>query len=117
MSLSNEQRHALGRELFEALRDCKTLAPLTERVPQIEIEDAYHISRAMLENRLAHSGEKIVGKKIGVTSKPVQDMLGVFQPDFGFLTDRMEVPNASEVKIAGNLISRLPDRWRDRLLR
>ncbi|WP_454558693.1 fumarylacetoacetate hydrolase family protein [Parapedomonas caeni] len=30
-----------------------------------------------------------MGKKIGVTSKAVQDMLGVHQPDFGFLTDRM----------------------------
>jgi 2-oxopent-4-enoate/cis-2-oxohex-4-enoate hydratase len=104
MSLTTEQRDALGRELFEALRDCKTLAPLTERIPGIEIEDAYHISRAMLENRLAHSGEKVVGKKIGVTSKAVQDMLGVFQPDFGFLTTNMEVPNDSDVKIAGNLI-------------
>ena len=34
----------------------------------------------------------MVGKKIGVTSKAVQDMLGVHQPDFGFLTDRMDVP-------------------------
>ncbi len=104
MSLTTEQRNALGKELFEALRDCKTLAPLTERIPQIEIEDAYHISRAMLECRLAHSGEKIVGEKIGVTSKAVQEMLGVFQPDFGFLTTNMDVPNDSAVKIAGQLI-------------
>lgn len=104
MSLTTEQRNALGKELFEALRDCKTLAPLVERVPGIEIEDAYHISRAMLECRLAHTGENVVGKKIGVTSKAVQDMLGVFQPDFGFLTTNMEVPNDSDVRIAGNLI-------------
>ena len=104
MSLSAEQRQQLGEELFAALRDCKTLAPLTERVPEIEIEDAYHISQAMLQARLAHTGEKIVGKKIGVTSKAVQDMLGVFQPDFGFLTSNMDVPNNGEVKIAGNLI-------------
>jgi len=45
-----------------------------------------------------------VGKKIGVTSKPVQDMLGVFQPDFGFLTDTMEFPDGAEIPIAGHLI-------------
>lgn len=104
MSLSQEQRQQLGQELFKALRDCKTLSPLTDRYPDIEIEDAYHISQAMLQQRLAHTGEKVVGKKIGVTSKAVQDMLGVFQPDFGFLTTQMDVPNNGEVKIAGNLI-------------
>lgn len=104
MSLTTEQRNALGQELFEALRDCRTLEPLTNRIKGIDIEDAYHISRAMLDCRLAATGEKVVGKKIGVTSKAVQDMLGVFQPDFGFLTDKMEVANDSAVKIADNLI-------------
>lgn len=104
MKLSAEQHKILGHELFTALRDCRTLPPLTERLTQIDIEDAYHISRIMLDSRLAHTGEKIVGKKIGVTSKAVQDMLGVFQPDFGFLTTQMNVPNDSTVTIAGQLI-------------
>ena len=42
----------------------------------------------MLERRLA-DGERVIGKKIGVTSKAVQRMLDVHQPDFGFLTDAM----------------------------
>ena len=58
----------------------------------------------MVNRRVEDDGEKIVGKKIGVTSKPVQDMLGVFQPDFGFLTDAMEFQNDAEIKIAGNMI-------------
>jgi len=53
----------------------------------------------MLNKRIDKDGEKVVGKKIGVTSKPGQDMLGVFQPDFGFLTDVMEYPNGAEVSI------------------
>ena len=104
MSLTNEQRQQIGEELYNAMRACKTLAPLTDRIPGIEIEDSYHISHAMLECRLNRDGEKVVGKKIGVTSKAVQDMLGVFQPDYGFLTDAMEVQNDSTVKIEGNLI-------------
>src|SRR3546814_20431225 len=48
------------------------------------------------------SGEALIGKKIGVTSKPVQDMLGVHQPDFGFLTDRMRVKNGDVISIAGS---------------
>ena len=78
----------LGDELYDALRGQYTLAPLTEREPEISIDNAYHISLRMLQRRLA-DGETVVGKKIGVTSAPVQEMLGVFQPDFGFLTDAM----------------------------
>ena len=95
---------ALGDELYKALRDGKTVAPLTDRESDITIEDAYHISQRMVNQRLELDGERIVGKKIGVTSKPVQEMLGVFQPDFGFLTDTMEYPDAADIPIEGNLI-------------
>ena len=93
----------LGDELHAALRAGTVLAPLTDREPGITIDDAYHVSLRFLERRLA-DGEKLIGKKIGVTSKPVQDMLGVHQPDFGFLTDRMHYPNGAAITVAGNLI-------------
>lgn len=95
----------LGDELYEAMRSFKPLAPLTDREPTIELDDSYYISLQMLKRRVEDDGEKVVGKKIGVTSKAVQDMLGVFQPDFGFLTDAMEYPNGADVPVAGNLIS------------
>lgn len=79
----------LGRNLYEALRSGEAIAPLTESHPELTVDDAYQISLAFLNIRKFESGETVVGKKIGVTSKPVQDMLGVFQPDFGFLTDAM----------------------------
>tara|TARA_B110000093_G_scaffold87464_1_gene94701 strand:+ start:420 stop:1202 length:783 start_codon:yes stop_codon:yes gene_type:complete len=78
----------LGNELYQAMVKRIVLSPLTERFPNITIVDAYHISLHMLECRLS-AGEKIIGKKIGATSKAVQNMLGVFQPDFGYLTDKM----------------------------
>lgn len=86
MAISHQK---LGEELFESLRTGKPISPLSERFPDITIDDAYKISRAFLKIRLKTNGEKLVGKKIGVTSPAVQDMLGVFQPDFGFLTDAM----------------------------
>lgn len=104
MSLSPQQRQHLGEELFHALRVCQTLPPLSERFENIDIEDAYHISQAMLKARLQHTKENIVGKKIGVTSLAVQEMLGVYQPDFGFLTSNMEVKNNSDCPIDGSLI-------------
>ena len=102
--MTPEKIREYGKELFTALRQGKTLAPLTEREPDITIEDAYRISRHMLALREHRDGERVVGKKIGVTSAAVQDMLGVFQPDFGFLTDAMAYANGAEIPIGGNLI-------------
>ena len=85
-----------GHELYTALRERRTIAPLVEQDPSLTIDDAYAISLDFLSRRLK-DGEKVVGKKIGVTSKPVQDMLGVHQPDFGFLTDWMHVEGDIDV--------------------
>lgn len=92
-----------GEELYQALLEQRTLAPFTERFDDITIDDAYRISLKMVDCRVK-AGETIVGKKIGVTSKPVQEMLGVFQPDFGFLTDGMVFSDGADISIAGHLI-------------
>ena len=90
---------ALGDELFQALRERRVLAPLTQREADITIDDAYRISLHMLRRREAE-GERVIGKKIGVTSKPVQDMLNVHQPDFGFLTDAMQFEDDATVSLS-----------------
>ena len=97
--MEDTQIRRLGDELYDALRQRRTLVPLTDRHPDISIDDAYHISLHMLSRREA-DGEKVVGKKIGVTSKPVQDMLNVHQPDFGFLTDTMHYPDGATIALA-----------------
>lgn len=89
----------LAAELHTALRGRQVVEPLMARHPELTVADAYAISLATLRRREA-DGEKVVGKKIGVTSKAVQDMLGVFQPDFGFMTDRMMIADGTTVNIA-----------------
>jgi 2-oxopent-4-enoate/cis-2-oxohex-4-enoate hydratase len=88
--MNEELTTKLADELYVALRDGRTLPPLASRYPALVIDDAYAISLDVLARR-REDGERVVGKKIGVTSKAVQDMLGVHQPDFGFLTDVMWV--------------------------
>ena len=95
--------HELADELFAALCEQTTVAPLTARHPELSIDDAYVISKRLLENRLSQ-GESLIGKKIGVTSKAVQNMLNVHQPDFGFLTDQMKFENKCEMPISRRLI-------------
>jgi len=92
----------LGDALYDALVERRPLAPLTSAHPDITIEDAYAIQQRMLSRRLA-AGERVVGKKIGVTSRAVMNMLGVYQPDFGWLTDAM-VFNEGQAIPASSLI-------------
>ena len=98
--MNQDQIKSCGDELYEAMVNRTTLAPLTDRYPDISIDDAYYISLQMLQRRL-DAGEKVIGKKIGVTSKAVQNMLNVHQPDFGYLTDKMvyrdEMPISQEL--------------------
>jgi 2-oxopent-4-enoate/cis-2-oxohex-4-enoate hydratase len=93
----------LAEELHHALRERRTVAPLRNRGLELDIDDAYAISLGILARRVSE-GERVIGKKIGVTSKAVQDMLGVHQPDFGFLTDRMWIADGGTVRIAESMI-------------
>ena len=100
--MNAELHQTLGDELHAALCGRQAIEPLSARHPEITIADAYAIQQRMLARRL-EAGERVVGKKIGVTSRAVMDMLGVFQPDFGWLTDGM-VFNEGEAVSASSLI-------------
>ncbi|MEM9532376.1 MAG: fumarylacetoacetate hydrolase family protein [Pseudomonadota bacterium] len=93
----------LGNRLFCALNDRQPISPLTERFPTLRIEDAYAISRAILKRRLA-TGEKVIGKKVGVTSQAVMDLLKVDQPDFGYLTDAMAYSSGADIPVSSTMI-------------
>jgi 2-oxopent-4-enoate/cis-2-oxohex-4-enoate hydratase len=86
--MTPQQIQHYGDELYQALLSREPVAPLTEREAGITIADAYQIQLRMIQRRL-DAGEIVVGKKIGVTSKVVMDMLGVNQPDFGHLLSGM----------------------------
>ncbi len=92
-----------GDELYDALRNRTMVEPLTDRFSDITIDDAYHISLRMV-NRRVEAGARIIGKKIGLTSKAVQNMLNVHQPDFGYLTDDMLYASGSDMPISEKLI-------------
>ncbi len=92
----------LGDELYDALVNCRVVDPLTTRHPEITISDAYAIQQRLNARRVS-AGETGIGKKIGVTSKAVMNMLGVYQPDFGLLTDGM-VYNEGQAIPANTLI-------------
>lgn len=103
MRLEKKKIIGFGDALYDAMCSRRTIEPLTEQEPDITIEDAYQVSLRMLERRL-DAGESMIGKKIGVTSKVVMDMLNVRQPDFGFLTDTMVYSGSAEIPASTTLI-------------
>lgn len=98
------ERH--GDELFEALTSRAPVAPLRERIRGITIEDGYRIQSRMVSRMIA-AGDSIVGRKIGVTSKAVQDMMQVFEPDFGQLTASMHNMTGAVLEMAGMIQPRV----------
>lgn len=102
--LSQDKIQGFADELYDALRNQQMIDPLSDREPEMTIEDAYQVSSQLLQKRIDIDGEKVIGKKIGVTSKAVMNMLGVDQPDFGYLTDAMVVEEGQPLSITDKMI-------------
>lgn len=64
---------------------------LTDQVADLTIAEAYRV-QAINVTQLLAGGEKLVGRKIGLTSRAMQEQLGVDEPDVGAITDRMVIP-------------------------
>lgn len=92
----------LAAELWDADRTAVPIAPLTERHPDLVLDDAYAIQTVNVDRRLAE-GRRVVGRKVGLTSRPMQQLLGVDEPDFGVLTEDMIVEDGDEVDL-GRLV-------------
>ena len=113
--MNDTQIEEYGVELYRALRTATAVEPLTDRTPSITIDEAYRIQSVLNRLRVERDGERVIGKKIGVTSKAVQEMLDVHQPDFGFLLDAMQVPDGEHDLAVEARADPAARRGRDRL--
>ena len=84
----------LADRLHAAERERHPIARLTDERPDLSVDDAYRIQEALIARRLA-VGEQIVGAKLGFTSRAMRDALGVGEPNYGWLTDAMLLPDGS----------------------
>jgi len=75
---------ALARRLEDAWERRIPIAPLSETEGLATAEEAYAIQRRWTELRLA-TGERLIGRKIGLTSRAMQEQMGVGEPDYGDL--------------------------------
>lgn len=90
---------AIAAALAEARRSRTPIQPVTETSPGFNVASAYSVQEINTRRRLS-AGERIVGRKIGLTSPAVQAQLGVNEPDYGMLFDVDDVSDASSVVTA-----------------
>lgn len=76
------------------------ISALTETNPQLTLEEAYKIQLLNVEEDIKN-GQKIVGKKIGLTSKAMQSFLGVSEPDYGHIFDSMVWDEETPISLKG----------------
>jgi 2-oxo-hept-3-ene-1,7-dioate hydratase len=91
--------HRLALRLDEAERSKTLIRAFTLEQPDLTIEDAYAIQRAWTRLQLQR-GRVIKGHKIGLTSKAMQNAVGIAEPDYGVLFQDMFYPDASEIPFA-----------------
>jgi len=96
MTLTPDQIEEAADLLAAADADVAPIGQLTQRYPGMDVADAYAIQQVNLARRL-EQGRAVVGHKIGLTSEPMQNLLGVDEPDFGYILDDMVVPNGAAV--------------------
>lgn len=73
---------AKARALYDARRTRVPIAPFTDEDPTLGMADGYAVQRELIALLLA-DGDRIIGHKVGLTSKPMQKMVGVDSPDYG----------------------------------
>ncbi len=89
---------SIADKLDEARQSRKPIATLTESYAGFTVADAYQVQLTNI-NRELKRGRSIIGKKIGLTSKGMQQMLGVSEPDYGILLDNMMAETESPVSL------------------
>lgn len=94
--LNQNERDRAVEILLEAERSRTPAEQLSATFPAITIKDSYAISTAVTERKIA-DGARLIGHKIGLTSKAMQQSSGIDEPDYGHLLDSMLLNDGARV--------------------
>jgi len=104
--LSEADRQKAAEILLEAERIKKPALQLSKTYPDITIEDAYAIQSLVNEAKVK-AGSKVIGNKIGLTSKAMQQSSQIDEPDYGVLHDYMVIEDGAKVPFERFIIPRV----------
>src|SRR6516165_1815283 len=94
--MSDADRKKAADILVAAEKDRKQAVQLSKTWPGITMEDAYAISTEVANRKIA-AGAKLIGHKVGLTSKAMQGSSQIDEPDYGHLLDSMIIADGAKV--------------------
>ena len=94
--LSEADRKKAADILITAEKERKQAPQLTKTWPDITFEDAYAISTEVANRKIA-AGAKLIGHKVGLTSKAMQRSSQIDEPDYGHLLDNMMIADGAQI--------------------
>lgn len=96
----------LAQEVHEAEARRSQIGQLSRRFPEMTIEDGYAISREWASLK-KHEGQRVVGHKIGLTSRAMQVSSNIDEPDFGTLFDEMVYESGQGIAVERFIMPRV----------
>jgi len=97
--LTNEQVQAAAAALDEAERTRTQIRSISLTYPDMDLADAYAVQQAWVDLKLGR-GAKVLGRKIGLTSRAMQQAMQIDEPDFGTLLDDMLFDDGADIETA-----------------
>ena len=99
MKLTREEISAAAAAFDEAERNRVQIRSVSLTYPQMDIEDAYAVQQAWVDLKLDR-GRRVLGRKIGLTSRAMQQAMQINEPDFGTLLDDMLFDDGADIEAA-----------------
>src|SRR5258708_4061104 len=106
MPLSEAERKKCVETLLNAEKEKKQTVQLSVTYPHITIEDSYAISTAVAQHKIK-AGARLIGHKVGLTSKAMQASSQINEPDYGHLLDYMMIADGAKVPHANYCVPRV----------
>ena len=94
--MSQADRRKAADMLLAAEKERKQAVQLSKTWPSMTIEDAYAISTEVVERKI-DAGAKLIGHKVGLTSKAMQRSSQIDEPDYGHLLDSMMIADGARI--------------------
>ncbi|MCW8863699.1 MAG: 2-oxo-hepta-3-ene-1,7-dioic acid hydratase [Colwellia sp.] len=96
--LNEKEIQIAADNLYNAEKNRLQIEPTTLTHPEMDMDDAYLIQSAWINRKIIDDGRKVVGYKIGLTSRAMQRTMKIDIPDYGVLLDDMVFPNGAEIQ-------------------